>query len=140
MLQRFAIAHAIIHEPKLIVADEMTANLDPQGRGSLQDLVAKINKKEKTTFLLSSHILPELSRVCDSVAIINRGKVYAAGIIRINVENLKSWLLNLKQLSYVEKIKTDARGISVRIMKVRKKISTKILPNLLKKLRLRFLE
>jgi len=129
MLQRFAIAHAIIHEPKLIIADEMTANLDPEGRSSLLDLVAKINKNEKTTFLLSSHILPELSRVCDSVAIINRGKVYAAGklselyekyaagIIRINVEKPEKLAAELEKLSYVENIKTGTRGISVRTMK-----------------------
>jgi len=139
MLQRFAIAHAIIHEPKLIVADEMTANLDPEGRSSLLDLVVNINKKEKTTFLLSSHILPELllsshilpelSRVCDSVAIINRGKVYAAGklselyekyaaeIIRINVEKPEKLAAELEKLSYIENIKTDARGISVRTAK-----------------------
>jgi ABC-2 type transport system ATP-binding protein len=151
MLQRFAIAHAIIHEPKLIVADEMTANLDPEGRSSLLDLVVNINKKEKTTFLLSSHILPELSRVCDSVAIINRGKVYAAGklselyekyaagIIRINVEKPEKLAAEVEKLSYVEKIKTDTRGISVRTVegkeenlyedaaKLAKKAKTKIL-------------
>lgn len=126
MLQRFAIAHAIIHGPKLIVADEMTANLDPEGRSSLLDLVADINKNEKTTFLLSSHILPELSRVCNSVSIINRGKVYAAGklselyekyaagIVRINVENPERLAAEIKKLSYVEDFKVDARGISVR--------------------------
>ena len=131
MLQRFAIAHAIIHEPKLIVADEMTANLDPEGRSSLLDLVADINKNQKTTFLLSSHILPELSRVCNSVSIINRGKVYAAGklselyekyaagIIRINVENPERLAAEIKKLSYVENLKVDARGISVRTSKGR---------------------
>lgn len=129
MLQRFAIAHAIIHEPKLIVADEMTANLDPEGRSSLLDLVVDVNKNEKTTFLLSSHILPELSRVCNSVAIINRGKVYAAGklselyekyaagIIRINVEKPEKLAAEIKKLSYVENLKVDARGISVRTAK-----------------------
>ena len=151
MLQRFAIAHAIIHEPKLIVADEMTANLDPQGRSSLLDLVASINRNEKTTFLLSSHILPELSRVCDSVAIINRGKVYAAGklselyekyaagIIRINVEKPEKLAARLEKLSYIKNMKTDTRGISVRtakgeeenlyedVAKLAKKAKTKIL-------------
>jgi ABC-2 type transport system ATP-binding protein len=79
MLQRFAVAHALIHKPRLIIADEMTANLDPLAGSSLLDLVLKLHKDEGTTFLLSSHILPELSRVCDSVAIINRGKVWAFG-------------------------------------------------------------
>jgi len=66
MLQKFAIAHALVHSPRLMVADEMTANLDPQARSSLLDLILRLYKDEKMTFLLSSHILPELSRVCDS--------------------------------------------------------------------------
>jgi len=129
MLQRFAVAHAIIHDPKLVLADEMTANLDPQARSSLLDLVANLNKTEKTTFLLSSHILPELSRVCDSVAIINRGKVYAAGkllelyekyaagVIRITLENPEKLAAEVKNLPYVEAVNIDARGISVRTAK-----------------------
>ncbi len=129
MLQKFAVAHAIIHEPKLVLADEMTANLDPQARSSLLGLVANLNKTEKTTFLLSSHILPELSQVCDSVTIINRGKVhaagklielyekYAAGVIRITLENPEKLAAEVQKLPYVESVTTDARGISVRTSK-----------------------
>src|SRR5438034_271999 len=79
MLQKFAIAHSMINHPQLVIADEMTSNLDPQARSSLLDLVLQLRREEKVTFLLSSHILPELSRVCDSVAIINWGKVLASG-------------------------------------------------------------
>lgn len=79
MLQKFAVAHAIIHEPSLIVADEPTANLDPEARSDLLDLILELHKNGKTTFLISSHILPELSRVCESVAIMNKGKVWASG-------------------------------------------------------------
>jgi ABC-2 type transport system ATP-binding protein len=129
MLQKFAVAHAIIHKPKLVLADEMTANLDPQARSSLLGLVANLNKTEKTTFLLSSHILPELSQVCDSVTIINRGKVhaagklielyekYAAGVVRITLENPEKLAAEVQKLPYVESVTTDARGISVRTSK-----------------------
>ncbi|HVO37322.1 MAG TPA: ABC transporter ATP-binding protein [Candidatus Acidoferrum sp.] len=129
MLQKFAVAHAIIHKPHLVLADEMTANLDPQARSSLLDLVANLNKTEKTTFLLSSHILPELSRICDSVAIINRGKVYAAGklvelydkyaagMIRITLENPEKLATEIQKLPYIESVTIDARGISVRTSK-----------------------
>ncbi|MEM3673548.1 MAG: ABC transporter ATP-binding protein [Candidatus Bathyarchaeia archaeon] len=79
MLQKFAIAHALINEPAIVVADEPTANLDPEARSSILDLILKFHQDEKVTFLISSHILPELSRVCESVAIINRGKVWASG-------------------------------------------------------------
>ncbi len=127
MLQKFAIGHALIHRPKLVVADEMTANLDPQARSALLDLILRLHKDEKVTFLLSSHILPELSRICDSVAIINQGKVwaygklgelyekYAVGIIRISTDNPEALASEIRKLSYIEKLETDLRGISVRV-------------------------
>jgi ABC-2 type transport system ATP-binding protein len=127
MLQKFAIGHALIHEPKLVIADEMTANLDPQARSELLDLILRLHRDEQVTFLLSSHILPELSRVCDSVAIINQGKVwaygkltelyekYAVGIIRISTDNPGALAPELKTLGYIEKLETDLRGISIRV-------------------------
>jgi len=129
MLQKFAIAHALVHSPKLIVADEMTANLDPQARSELLEVVLRLNKDEKVAFLLSSHILPELSMVCDSVAIINRGKVwafgkltdlyekYAVGIIRISTDSSYALEAEIrKKLSYVKESDSDIRGISVRVV------------------------
>ncbi|MEE8571411.1 MAG: ABC transporter ATP-binding protein [Candidatus Bathyarchaeia archaeon] len=127
MLQKFAIAHALIHEPELVIADEMTANLDPQARSELLDLILRLHKNEHVAFLLSSHILPELSRVCDSVAIINQGKVwasgtlselyerYAVGIMRISTNNPEELALEIKKLPYIEKLVIDLRGISVRV-------------------------
>jgi len=127
MLQKFAIAHALVHGPQLVVADEMTANLDPQARSSLLDLILQLHKDEKVTFLLSSHILPELSRVCDSVAIMNQGKVwaygkltelyqkYAAGMIRISTDKPEELAAEIRKLPYIEKLETDIRGISVRV-------------------------
>ena len=128
MLQKFAISHALLHKPKLIVADEMTANLDPKARSELLNLVLQLNKDEKVTFLLSSHILPELSRVCDSVAIINRGKVwafgklselydkYAIGIIRVSTDNPEAVAVEIRKLQYVKDLRIDIRGISVRVI------------------------
>jgi ABC-2 type transport system ATP-binding protein len=127
MLQKFAIAHALIHKPKLIVADEMTANLDPLARSALLDLVLKLHEEEKVTFLLSSHILPELSRVCDSVAIINCGKIWASGklqelyekysakTVRISTDQPEKLGELVKTLSYVEHVSMDSRGILVKV-------------------------
>jgi len=151
MLQKFAISHALLHEPKLIVADEMTANLDPQARSELLNLVLQLNKDKKVTFLLSSHILPELSRVCDSVAIINNGKVwafgklselydkYAIGIIRVSTDNPEQVAAEIRKLKYVKDLRIDIRGISIRVIdgkedelyedapKLAKKVNAKIL-------------
>ena len=129
MLQKFAIAHALVHSPQLVIADEMTANLDPQARSALLDLILQLHKDEKVTFLLSSHILPELSRVCDSVAIINQGKVwafgkltdlyekYAAGMIRVSTDKPEELAGEIRKLPYIEKLEIDPRGISVQVQR-----------------------
>jgi len=129
MLQKFAIAHAFINKPKLVIADEMTANLDPITRDNLLDLVLKLHEQEKVTFLLSSPILPELSRVCDSVAIINKGRVLAFGkleelyekfsgkTIRIFTDRPENLAELVKTLSYVEHVAADDQGISVKVTK-----------------------
>jgi ABC-2 type transport system ATP-binding protein len=151
MLQKFAIAHALVHNPKLVVADEMTANLDPQARSELLDLVLRLNKDEKVTFLLSSHILPELSRVCDSVAIINKGKVwafgklselyekYAIGIIRVSTDNPEELASEMRKLKYVEDLRTDIRGVSVRVSEGNEDNIYEDVPKLAKKVKAKVL-
>ncbi len=127
MLQKFSISHALINQPKLIIADEMTANLDPLARSSLIDLVLRIHEESKTTFFISSHILPELSRVCDSVAIINQGKIIAQGkladvmneqntlSVRVNTDKPQELAQVIKGLPYVLSVEDDPRSIWVRI-------------------------
>jgi ABC-2 type transport system ATP-binding protein len=151
MLQKFAIAHALIHSPKLIVADEMTANLDPQARSELLDVVLQLHKDEKVAFLLSSHILPELSRVCDSVAIINRGKVwafgklselyekYAIGIIRVTTDSAYELEAEIRKLKYVEDVDSDIRGISVRVADGKEDDFYEDVPKLAKKIKAKIL-
>jgi len=125
MLQKFAIAHSLIHKPELVVADEPTSNLDPQARNDILDLILELRRTEKTTFLISSHILPELSRVCESVAIINRGRVWAqghfaelcerfgVGATRISTDMPEALAKEVKGLGYVRRVEVDERGISV---------------------------
>ncbi|MHA2314675.1 MAG: ABC transporter ATP-binding protein, partial [Candidatus Hermodarchaeia archaeon] len=151
MLQKFAIAHALIHEPTLVIADEMTANLDPQARSELLDLILRLHKDENVAFLLSSHILPELSRVCDSVAIINQGKVwasgklselyerYAVGIIRVSTNNPEALAFEIKKLAYIEKLETDLRGISVRVAEGMDEKLYEDAPKLAKKIKVKIL-
>jgi len=125
MLQKFAIAHALIHNPKLIIADEPASNLDPEARNNLLELILRLHKEEDVTFLISSHILPELSRVCDSIAIINEGRVLASGplvelfdkysakAIRITTDKPEAFANELRKLSYVERMSIDSRGVSL---------------------------
>jgi ABC-2 type transport system ATP-binding protein len=151
MLQKFAIAHALIHKPKLVIADEMTANLDPQARSGVLDLILQLHKDGKVTFLLSSHILPELSRVCDSVAIINQGKVwaygkltelyekYAVGIIRVSTDKPEALASEIRELNYIKGLKTDLRGISVRVIEGKEEKLYEDAPKLAKKIKAKIL-
>ena len=74
MVQRLGLAQALLHEPELLVLDEPTTGLDPEGRRLVAELVSE-QKRRGTAVLLSSHILTDVERVCDRVVILRRGKV-----------------------------------------------------------------
>jgi ABC-2 type transport system ATP-binding protein len=126
-LQKFALVHALINKPKLLIGDEIAANLDPVTRGNLVDLILKLSKEEKVSLLLSSRVFPELGRICDSVAIMDKGKVWASGkledlyeefpskTVSISTDQPKKLAELVKSLSYVHHVITDSKGISVKV-------------------------
>lgn len=73
--QRVALANALVHNPEVLILDEPTEGLDPNQIAQMRDLLNSI--KENHTILLSSHILHEIENICDSLVIINEGKVVA---------------------------------------------------------------
>ncbi|MFC1935735.1 ATP-binding cassette domain-containing protein [Chloroflexota bacterium] len=81
MKQRLCLAQALIHEPELLILDEPTANMDPTGRLSILDKLRELSEENKTTILLSSHILSELEQVVDSLTMIYRGRIVIQGSI-----------------------------------------------------------
>lgn len=94
--QRLAIAHALIHEPELLVADEPTANLDPLGRSEILDLLSSLNRDHGIAILVSSHILPELSRIVNHIALIDKGKIVFQGSPSDIEELLKEKLVRIR--------------------------------------------
>jgi ABC-2 type transport system ATP-binding protein len=73
MRQRFGIAQALLGSPKLIIVDEPTAGLDPEERDRFHNLLSHIS--EEVTVILSTHIVSDVSELCQDMAIINQGKV-----------------------------------------------------------------
>ena len=80
MKQRLAVAAALIKEPELMILDEPTNGLDPQGVVEMRTLVRRLGSGERTV-LLSSHLLNEVEQVCDRVAIINHGRLIRQGTV-----------------------------------------------------------
>lgn len=76
--QRLAVACALVGEPELLFLDEPTTGLDPQARREIWDIVRRHRERGKTT-LLTTHYMDEAERLCDRVAVIDRGKVIAVG-------------------------------------------------------------
>ncbi|MCX5894877.1 MAG: ABC transporter ATP-binding protein [Proteobacteria bacterium] len=76
--QRVGIAQALLNEPELLLMDEPTSGLDPIGIRELREILLEM-KREGTTIFLSSHLLSEIERTCDSVAIIDKGKIIKMG-------------------------------------------------------------
>ena len=91
--QRLALCRALLHRPKVLLLDEPTSALDPIAAKRVRELILELSKKYKQTFLINSHNLPEVQRVCDRIAIIDEGKILLQG----NTQELRSKLLVKQQ-------------------------------------------
>ncbi|HQZ76098.1 MAG TPA: ABC transporter ATP-binding protein [Chitinophagaceae bacterium] len=79
MKQRLGIAIALVHDPKLIILDEPTNGLDPQGIADIRNLILMLSRDMHKTLLISSHLLSEMELIADSMIIIDKGKKLVEG-------------------------------------------------------------
>lgn len=82
MKQRLGIACALVHDPDLIILDEPTNGLDPQGIADIRNLVLSLSREQGKTFLISSHLLAEVELMANRMIIIDRGKKIVEGSVR----------------------------------------------------------
>jgi ABC-2 type transport system ATP-binding protein len=80
MIQRIAIAQALVHRPELLILDEPTSGLDPLGRKLVRDLILS-ERRRGTTILFSSHIISDVEAVCERVAVLVGGRLVRAGSV-----------------------------------------------------------
>lgn len=77
MKQRLGLAQALLAEPKLLICDEPTSALDPAGRKEILDIMQQV--KGKTTVVFSTHVLSDVERICDTVAVLHKGNIALSG-------------------------------------------------------------
>ena len=81
MKQRLGLAQALLHDPELIILDEPTTGLDPQGMKEIRDLIIYLSREKGKTIFLSSHILHEVELIATRMIILNKGKVQVEGTV-----------------------------------------------------------
>ena len=101
MRQRLGIAQAILHRPRLLILDEPTTGLDPQGMHEVRQMIRSFASEQGMTVFLSSHLLNEVEQICTSMAVLNEGKLVVSGPVDqfLSVETATLTELNAKPLS-----------------------------------------
>jgi ABC-type multidrug transport system ATPase subunit len=129
MKQRLGLAVALVHDPKLILLDEPTNGLDPQGIADMRNLILMLSRERKKTILVSSHLLSEVEQIANRMLIIDRGKKLVEGsvdelfhpgetIVLLETTDKVRTESIIRQSNYASSlINVDASGIELKMSK-----------------------
>ena len=125
MLQRIGLAQALIQEPKLVVLDEPTAGVDPEGSREIRDLILDL-KRRGVTVLLSSHLLTQVQEICDRVGILARGVLVREGRVEdlLAIENQTELILEGASPEVLARISALLEGSGTRLVAQRQPRTT----------------
>lgn len=114
MKQRLGLARAMIGNPELIILDEPANGLDPQGMIQLYNLIKKLSKERKITFIVSSHLLHDMEELCTDVLILNKGKsVLQGNTIKLQSEVTGFVEIEVEEIDKFEKLITTLQGVTI---------------------------
>lgn len=120
MRQRLGIAQAILHKPNLLILDEPTNGLDPEGIKEMRELLVSLAKKEKMAILISSHNLAELDNLCNRICIIKNGEIIETSEISAIKKdvNHQQFIIEIENTKDINKIYKEAEIVNERIFKI----------------------
>ncbi|MEX0746131.1 MAG: ABC transporter ATP-binding protein [Phycisphaeraceae bacterium] len=107
MKQRVGIARTLLHDPQVLILDEPANGLDPQARIEMRQILLRLAEMGKT-LIVTSHILPELSRICDTVAIVIQGRLRASGTLEQIMRQINQRRIMEVQLTDASQVKRCA--------------------------------
>jgi len=136
MKQRLGIAQTLLHEPSLIILDEPSNGLDPQGQADMRELILRINKEMQITVIISSHILSEIEKIANRMVVINNGEKILEGNVRklMSKELLKVSLKSSDTVRLSEFLKSENIEIEVRNDDIIALINEESIPNVIRKI------
>jgi ABC-2 type transport system ATP-binding protein len=114
MKQRLKLAQALVHDPPVLLLDEPTSGLDPAGREAMLRLLLSLGRDHGKSMLLSTHLLGDVERVCDTVVILNEGKVLRQGSVgELCMRRQNRYRLQIQgpQNAFVEELRLE--GVAV---------------------------
>jgi ABC-2 type transport system ATP-binding protein len=111
MIQRLGLAQALVHQPQLLILDEPTTGLDPEGRRLVADIIRE-ERSRGTTVLLSSHILSDVERSCDQVIMIRNGEAAFAGTMD-TIAGSNDWKVEVTGLDEVLTARLTGAGFRI---------------------------
>ena len=125
MLQRIGLAQALIQEPKLVVLDEPTAGVDPEGSRAIRELILDL-KRRGITVLLSSHLLAQVQEICDRVGILAQGVLVREGRVEdlLAIENQTELILEDPGPDVLARISALLDGSGTRVIAQRQRRTT----------------
>lgn len=113
MKQRLAIARAFLNKPKIVILDEPTNGLDPQGVIEIRNLIRELAFREKITFILCSHILTEVQTLCNRLSIIYKGSVIAEGEVdKLLDSQFESYFIETSEADRVKELLSNVPSLS----------------------------
>jgi ABC-2 type transport system ATP-binding protein len=127
MFRRLGLAQALIGDPELAVLDEPTANIDPLGRITLLDKIKELHKDQGTSFLISTHILSDLEKICNWLSVVDAGRIveqgnikdlaekYSANIYKIEISDPELFANKVEALDAITKVWIEAGKVYCKV-------------------------